>query len=142
MYEFSLFSATQIGSFRISERPHVSSSSVNLPQRRTSVRPLNAEPKRNDFVVPLAATIVAPGAFPLFCFVINTLPLFWGKFFWFPKMESIDVMVCDTAGFAEVTEKEEEDFEQLSKDLGNASPLEIMDKALEKFGNDIAIAFR
>lgn len=37
---------------------------------------------------------------------------------------------------------EVEDYEQLSKDLGQASPLEIMDKALEKFGNDIAIAFR
>lgn len=44
--------------------------------------------------------------------------------------------------FAEILEKEEEDFEQLAKNLENASPLEIMDKALEKFGNDIAIAFR
>lgn len=45
--------------------------------------------------------------------------------------------------FAEVVEKVEvEDFEQLAKELENASPLEIMDKALEKFGNDIAIAFR
>lgn len=46
--------------------------------------------------------------------------------------------------FAEVAEKVEgeEDFEQLAKELENASPLEIMDRALEKFGNDIAIAFR
>ncbi|PON50250.1 Thioredoxin-independent 5'-adenylylsulfate reductase [Parasponia andersonii] len=29
-----------------------------------------------------------------------------------------------------------------TRDLENAFPLEIMDKALEKFGNDIAIAFR
>ena len=36
----------------------------------------------------------------------------------------------------------EEDYEQLAKELENASPLEIIDKALEKFGNDIAIAFR
>ena len=48
---------------------------------------------------------------------------------------------------AEVVEKvevevEEENFEQLAKELENASPLEVMDKALEKFGNDIAIAFR
>jgi adenylyl-sulfate reductase (glutathione) len=46
---------------------------------------------------------------------------------------------------SEVTEKldvvEVEDFEELAKRLENASPLEIMDKALEKFGNDIAIAF-
>ena len=48
-------------------------------------------------------------------------------------------MVLD---FAEVSEKEEEGYEQLARDLENASPLEIMDKALEKFGNDIAIAFR
>ncbi|CAN6986719.1 unnamed protein product [Brassica rapa subsp. trilocularis] len=46
---------------------------------------------------------------------------------------------------SEVTEKldvvEVEDFEELAKSLETASPLEIMDKALEKFGNDIAIAF-
>ncbi|CAI9279875.1 unnamed protein product [Lactuca saligna] len=43
----------------------------------------------------------------------------------------------------DVVEKavELEDFEKLAKDLENASPLEIMDKALEKYGNDIAIAF-
>ncbi|KAL3521972.1 hypothetical protein ACH5RR_014806 [Cinchona calisaya] len=43
----------------------------------------------------------------------------------------------------EVGEKvvKEEDYEKLAKDLENASPLEIMDKALAKFGNDIAIAF-
>ncbi|XP_076935388.1 5'-adenylylsulfate reductase 3, chloroplastic-like [Bidens hawaiensis] len=34
-----------------------------------------------------------------------------------------------------------EDFEKLAKDLENSSPLEIMDKALEKYGNEIAIAF-
>lgn len=37
---------------------------------------------------------------------------------------------------------EAEDFEKLAKDLENASPLEIMDNALEKFEDDIAIAFR
>ena len=37
---------------------------------------------------------------------------------------------------------EVEDFEELAKKLETASPLEIMDKALENFGNDIAIAFR
>jgi adenylyl-sulfate reductase (glutathione) len=66
------------------------------------VKPLYAEPKRNDSIVPSAATIVAP----------------------------------------EVVEKVEvEDIEKLAKELENASPLEIMDKALEKFRNDIAIAF-
>lgn len=34
------------------------------------------------------------------------------------------------------------DYDGLAKDLENASPLEIMDQALEKFGDDIAIAFR
>lgn len=37
---------------------------------------------------------------------------------------------------------EAEDYEELAKQLENASPLEIMDKALEKFGKEIAIAFR
>jgi adenylyl-sulfate reductase (glutathione) len=47
-------------------------------------------------------------------------------------------------GFAEIAEKVEveEDYEKLAKELANGSPLEIMDKALEKFGDDIAIAFR
>ncbi|XVE51096.1 hypothetical protein DITRI_Ditri02bG0011300 [Diplodiscus trichospermus] len=88
----------QIGSFRLADRH----ATVNLSQKRCAVKPVNAEPKRNESIVPLAATIVAP----------------------------------------EVSEKVEvEDYEQLAKDLDNASPLEIMDKALEKFGNDIAIAF-
>lgn len=39
-------------------------------------------------------------------------------------------------------ETETVDYDGLAKDLENASPLEIMDAALEKFGNDIAIAFR
>ncbi|XP_008226874.1 PREDICTED: 5'-adenylylsulfate reductase 3, chloroplastic-like [Prunus mume] len=34
-----------------------------------------------------------------------------------------------------------EDYEILAKEMENASPLEIMEKALVKFGNDIAIAF-
>ncbi|PHU04868.1 hypothetical protein BC332_25690 [Capsicum chinense] len=33
-------------------------------------------------------------------------------------------------------------FEKLAKELQKASPLGIMDKALEKFGDYIAIAFR
>ncbi|TQD89580.1 hypothetical protein C1H46_024877 [Malus baccata] len=35
-----------------------------------------------------------------------------------------------------------EDYEKLAKELEAASPLQIMVKALDKFGNDIAIAFR
>ncbi|KAJ9169117.1 hypothetical protein P3X46_020581 [Hevea brasiliensis] len=85
--------APQIGSLRLLDRP----ATVNLSQRRFAVKS-----KRNDSIVPLAATIVEP----------------------------------------EVVEKiEVEDYEQLAKDLENSSPLEIMDKALDEFGNDIAIAF-
>ncbi|OIT39412.1 PREDICTED: 5'-adenylylsulfate reductase 1, chloroplastic-like isoform X1 [Nicotiana attenuata] len=86
------------------DRPQIPSTAVNLSRiRRLAVKPLNAEPKRNESIVPLAATIVAP----------------------------------------EVEEKAEEaeDYEKLAKELTNASSLEIIDKALEKFGNDIAIAF-
>jgi adenylyl-sulfate reductase (glutathione) len=43
---------------------------------------------------------------------------------------------------SEATETEEVDFQQLASQLENASPLQIMDTALAKFGNDIAIAFR
>ncbi|CAN6457502.1 unnamed protein product [Victoria cruziana] len=35
----------------------------------------------------------------------------------------------------------EEDYDKLAAELQNASPLEIMDSALARFGNDIAIAF-
>lgn len=54
------------------------------------------------------------------------------------------ILIFDGLLSTEVEEKEGdvEDFEQLAKKLEDASPLEIMDKALEKFGNDIAIAFR
>lgn len=34
-----------------------------------------------------------------------------------------------------------EDYEEMADQLENASPLEIMDRALQKFGDDIAIAF-
>ncbi|KAK6124472.1 hypothetical protein DH2020_041778 [Rehmannia glutinosa] len=93
----------QFGTFQPSDRPHLPSTSVNFSRRRCAVKPLNAESKRNDSIVPSAATLFSP---------------------------------------AEVIEKVEvEDYEKLAKELENASPLEIMDKALEKFGNDIAIAF-
>lgn len=92
---------SQLGAFQPLDRPQLLSTALNS-RRRSAVKPLNAEPKRNDLIVPSAATIAAP----------------------------------------EVGEKvEAEDFEKLAKELQNASPFEIMDKALEKFGDDIAIAF-
>ncbi|GKD01317.1 5'-adenylylsulfate reductase 3, chloroplastic-like protein, partial [Tanacetum coccineum] len=79
--------------------------SLSLSRKRSQVvKSLNAEPKRNDSIVPSAATVSAPD-------VVDNKP--------------VDVV----------------DIENLGKDLENASPLEIMDKALEKYGNDIAIAF-
>ncbi|KAK9268386.1 hypothetical protein L1049_000135 [Liquidambar formosana] len=94
--------APWIGSFRPVDRPVVPPTVGTSHRRRCLVKPVYAEPKRNDSVVPQAATMVAP----------------------------------------EVVDKvETEDFEKLAKELENASPLGIMDKALEKFGNDIAIAF-
>ncbi|KAG5011266.1 hypothetical protein JHK87_019781 [Glycine soja] len=89
---------------RISERPIGGAVNFNLSQRRSLVKPVNAEPPRKDSIVPLAATTISD----------------------------------DVVQFAET---KEEDFEQIASDLDNASPLEIMDRALDKFGNDIAIAF-
>ncbi|KAA8523665.1 hypothetical protein F0562_010088 [Nyssa sinensis] len=90
--------APWIGSFR----PVVQSKAGNSHSQRCLVKPVCAERKKRDSVVPLAATRAAP----------------------------------------EVAEKiESEDYEKLAKELENASPLEIMDKALERFGNDIGIAF-
>ncbi|KAK3039693.1 hypothetical protein RJ639_027034 [Escallonia herrerae] len=92
----------QLGNYQPLDRRDLSSTGVNVSRRRGEVRPLHAEPKKNNSMVPAAATIVAPE-------------------------------VGDTV--------EVEDYERLAKDLENASPLEIIDKALENFGNDIAIAF-
>lgn len=101
------------------------------------MKPLNAEPKRNDSVVPFAAAAVAPGKdFVCFSFILS--------FNYGFLLVDFD-LTENCFKFAEVDEKEKVeavDYEQLVKDLENASPLEIMDKALEKFGNDIAIAFR
>ncbi|KAL1567753.1 aspartic proteinase precursor [Salvia divinorum] len=60
-----------------------------------------------------------------------------------PKRSDSIVPSAATVVAPEVVENAggEEDFEKLAAELQNASPLEIMDKALEKFGNDIAIAF-
>ncbi|GMH05298.1 hypothetical protein Nepgr_007138 [Nepenthes gracilis] len=81
---------------------------VNFSSNRRSSVDVRAEPRRNNSIVPLAATVAAPGA------VVKE------------KEEVVE---------------EQEDYEQLARDLENASPLEIMDRALAKFGNDIAIAF-
>lgn len=94
--------AAQFGSFQPLDRPHTLLPSGNVSRRRLAVKPINAEPKRNESIVPSAATMVAPEI-----------------------EEKVDV----------------EDYEKLANELENASPLEIMDRALASFGNDIAIAF-
>ncbi|KAK4485072.1 hypothetical protein RD792_007680 [Penstemon davidsonii] len=102
---FKQTKATQLGGFQPLDRVHLQSKALNFSRRRCNVKPLNAEPKRNDSIVPSAATLFSPHV-------------------------------------VEVVEKVEvEDYEELAKDLENASPLEIMDKALAKFGDEIAIAF-
>ncbi|XP_051133740.1 5'-adenylylsulfate reductase 3, chloroplastic-like [Andrographis paniculata] len=60
-----------------------------------------------------------------------------------PKRSDSIVPSAATLFAPEVAEKSEveEDYGNLAVELENASPLQIMDKALEKFGNDIAIAF-
>lgn len=59
---FSLFSAAQFGAFHPLDRSHLPPASVSLSRRRcAAVKPLNAEPKRSDSIVPSAATVVAPG---------------------------------------------------------------------------------
>ncbi|XP_060175734.1 5'-adenylylsulfate reductase 3, chloroplastic-like [Lycium barbarum] len=94
---------SQLGKFQLLDQDRISSKLLNFSTRRCAVKALYAEPKRNESMVPSAASIVAP----------------------------------------EVEEKvvEAEDYEKLAKDLENASPLEIMDNALDRFGDDIAIAF-
>lgn len=91
-------------SFQPSDRSYRSPAALSLSQKRsTAVKALNAEPKRNDSIVPSAATVCAPD-------VVE---------------KSVEVV----------------DIEKLAKDLEDSSPLAIMDKALETYGNDIAIAF-
>lgn len=55
------FSAPQVCSFRLSDRLDVLSRAVKLSQRRCSVKPVNAEPKTNASIVPIATTIAAAG---------------------------------------------------------------------------------
>ncbi|XP_068637987.1 5'-adenylylsulfate reductase 3, chloroplastic-like [Aristolochia californica] len=58
------------------------------------------------------------------------------------RNESFAPQAAATIVAPEVTDNvEKEDYHKLAEELENASPLEIMDKALHKFGNDIAIAF-
>ncbi|XP_075495535.1 5'-adenylylsulfate reductase 3, chloroplastic-like [Primulina tabacum] len=89
-------------SFQPSETPHVQSNAVKFSRRSRTVKPLNAEPARNDLIVSSAAKLSA-------------------------RETGEEVVKID--------------YEKLAMELENASPSEIMDVALENFGNDIAIAF-
>lgn len=55
-----MFAVSQLGAFQPLDRPQLLSTVLNS-RRRSAVKPLNADPKRNDSIVPSAATIVAPG---------------------------------------------------------------------------------
>ncbi|RVW46021.1 5'-adenylylsulfate reductase 3, chloroplastic [Vitis vinifera] len=59
-YASSENKAPQIGSFRPVDRSNVSLATVTFSRRQSAVKPVNAEPKRNDSIVPLAATVSAP----------------------------------------------------------------------------------
>lgn len=61
-----------------------------------------------------------------------------------PRAALSSSVAGEAAGFAEkaTTTLEGVDFEKLAEELEAASPLVIVDKALDLFGNDIAIAFR
>lgn len=52
---FVNFAVSQVGLYQ----PTV----INVSRKRVAVKPLNAEPKRNDSVVVAASTVVAPGMF-------------------------------------------------------------------------------
>ncbi|KAL5066306.1 hypothetical protein RYX36_028043 [Vicia faba] len=56
-------------------------------------------------------------------------------------VKPINARDSDVLDLAEAIETDEEDYERLAYQLENASPLQIMDRALQNFGNDIAIAF-
>ncbi|KAL5583617.1 hypothetical protein UlMin_016059 [Ulmus minor] len=63
---------------------------------------------------------------------------------WLESKRSLSVpLEATVAASAEVEGNniEVDDYERLAKELENASPFHIMDRALEKFGDDIAIAF-
>ncbi|RWR88475.1 adenosine 5' phosphosulfate reductase [Cinnamomum micranthum f. kanehirae] len=90
--------------------PSMAAKKVKYAARRGLVKPISAQARRSESVVPSAATTAAP----------ETVLV---------REKEREVVVG------------EEVYEKMAEDLSSASPLEIMDKALEKFGNDIAIAF-
>lgn len=57
---FLIFAVSQLGNFQLLDQPQIPLKALNFSQRRCVVKPLNAEPKRNESIVPSAATIAAP----------------------------------------------------------------------------------
>lgn len=60
---FVKFAVSQVGLYQPLDRAHSLSTVLNVSRKRVAVKPLNAEPKRNDSVVVAASTVVAPGMF-------------------------------------------------------------------------------
>ena len=86
-------------------------------------------------MIPFAATVAAPG---------NSSMLFSMDFRDCHELY-IGLLLNDNA-YTDILGKGEsevpDDYDKLANDLEGASPLEITDRALKKFGDDIAIAFR
>lgn len=59
-----------MGYFQPLDRAYHQPSAVSFSRRHSDVKPLNAEPRRNEAVVASAATVAAPGTFS---FVFNDL---------------------------------------------------------------------
>ncbi|GAV72905.1 Thioredoxin domain-containing protein/PAPS_reduct domain-containing protein [Cephalotus follicularis] len=89
---------------------------------------------------------------PLAHSVLDLVPLAAGRTYrrqWMVRPFRPELRRSDSIGSVAATlvspevedEIETDDYEKLAKKLENASPLEVMDKAFEIFGNDIAIAF-
>lgn len=109
-----------VGSFQSLDRLLLPPSTpAKSSRRRGLLRPISSQLKRSESVAPLAAT-AAPA--PV---ITATKDVVTGR----------ERPVGNEDGLVE------EDYEKWAEELKDASPLEIMDRALEKFGNEIAIAF-
>lgn len=77
--------ASKFGSFLPLDRP----SMLSVPARRSAVKPLNAEPKRNNSIVHAAATAFAPGNISIylsFAFCLDSI-------LWVFVILSLDLML-------------------------------------------------
>lgn len=118
---------------------------VRYAARRGLVKPISAQVKRSESVVPSAATTAAPGMHWTQIVVFSSSKI-WRHSCMFVSDAFVAIALAETVLVVREKEGEvvvgEEVYERMAEELSSASPLEIMDRALEKFGDDIAIAFR